>query len=113
MPPLVGSACGACGVVTHPVQADCARCGDALEPRELATSGVVWTWTVQRFAPRSPPYVAPEAGFARFAVGYVELDDGVKVEARLECADLEALHIGAPADLIPGPGVPRFSVKAT
>jgi uncharacterized OB-fold protein len=53
--------------------------------------GVLWTWTVQRFPPKSPPYVVPPDGFVPFAVGYVELVDGSRIEAIL---DVETPHIG-------------------
>ena len=55
------------------------------------TDGVLWTWTVQRFPPKSPPYVPPADEFTPFAVGYVELADGSRVEAVL---DVESPRIG-------------------
>ena len=58
------------------------------------TDGTVWTWTVQRFPPKSPPYEVPEAGFAPFAVGYVEVADGARIEAVLDVEDLSSVHIG-------------------
>jgi uncharacterized protein len=57
------------------------------------SDGTVWTWTVQRFPPKSPPYVPPESGFEPFAVGYVELADGARVEAVLD-VDPASVHIG-------------------
>lgn len=56
--------------------------------------GTLWTWTVQRFPPKSPPFVPPPDGFQPFAVGYVELTDGVRLAAVIDVADLESLHIG-------------------
>ena len=50
----------------------------------LPAEGTLWTWTVQRFAPKSPPYVPPADGFRPFALGYVELDSGVRVAAVLD-----------------------------
>jgi len=74
----------------------------------LSAEGVLWTWTVQRFAPKSPPYQAPPEGFRPFAVGYVELPDGVRVEAVIEVDDLASVRIGMPLRLVSSGGVPRF-----
>jgi uncharacterized OB-fold protein len=76
--------------------------------RELAlsASGVLWSWTVQRHPPKSPPYEPPPAGFAPFAVGYVELPEGVRVAAVLD-VELPTLAIGMPLLLGAGDGVPR------
>ncbi len=62
-----------------------------MRPVELSEHGTVWGYTVQRFAPKSPPYVPPADGFAPFAVGYVELPEGVKVEAVIDCVDFDDL----------------------
>jgi uncharacterized OB-fold protein len=78
----------------------------------LSTRGTVWAYTVQRFAPKSPPYVPPPNGFAPFAVGYVELPEGIKIEAVLECHDFDELDDGAPVTLIATAPVPRFATDA-
>lgn len=109
---LVGSRCAACGNVAFPTAVRCQQCssGDC-EPFELATTGVVWAATVQRFAPKSPPYVPPAEGFTPFAVGYVELPDGVRVEAVIDCGpdpDSAALA-GAEVRLVATVPVPRFA----
>jgi uncharacterized OB-fold protein len=107
-PRLIGSECGRCGTVTFPRQRSCPRCtSEDVHPRELATQGTLWTWTVQCFAPKAPPYL--EAGVAEFepyGVGYVELAGEVRVEARLTENDPERLRIGMPMTLtlIPVPG---------
>jgi uncharacterized protein len=106
---LRGSRCPGCGVVTYPVSEHCPRCGAAAEPLELSDRGRLWTWTVQRHAPKSPPYVPPAAGFAPFAVGYVELPEGVRVAAVLDVPP-DDVRIGMPLRLGPGPGVPRAAV---
>jgi uncharacterized OB-fold protein len=55
--------------------------------------GTLWTWTVQRFPPPSPPYVPPADGFRPFALGYVEVG-GMRVAAVLDVAGPESVHIG-------------------
>jgi uncharacterized OB-fold protein len=107
-PRLIGSACERCGTVTFPRQSSCPRCtSEDVHARELATRGVLWTWTIQCFAPKAPPYL--EGGVAEFepyGVGYIELPGEVRVEARLTESDPERLQIGMPMELtlIPVPG---------
>lgn len=71
------------------------------KPVELAREGALWSWTVQRFLPKQPPYLGREtkAEFQPFALGYVELSGQVRVETRLvDCAP-EDLRIGMPMRL--------------
>jgi len=106
-PRLIGSQCARCGVVTFPKQASCPRCtlGEVAE-RLLGRRGTLWSWTVQGFAPKSPPYAGDPGTFEPFGVGYVELPGEVRVEARLTEADPARLRIGLPMELtlIPAPG---------
>jgi uncharacterized OB-fold protein len=107
-PRLIGSVCGRCGTVTFPRQASCPRCtSEEVHARELATRGELWTWTIQCFAPKAPPYLP--GGVERFepyGVGYIELPGEVRVEARLTENEPDRLRIGMPMELtlIPLPG---------
>lgn len=65
---------------------------------QLAREGTLWSWTIQRFRPKSPPYAGPEH-FEPFAVGYVELPGQAIVEARLTDVAFEELRIGMPLTL--------------
>jgi uncharacterized OB-fold protein len=73
----------------------------------LARSGTLWSWTIQGFPPKSPPYAVddPDA-FEPYGVGYVELPGEVRVEARLTVADPRQLQIGMQMELtlIASPG---------
>ena len=102
-PQLIGSRCEKCGTVAFPAQSSCARCL-ATDTREhlLARQGTLWTWTVQGFRPKSPPYAGP-ADFEPFPVGYVELPGEVKVETRLVEVTPDELRkqgIGMPMKLV-------------
>jgi uncharacterized OB-fold protein len=101
-PQLIGSRCGACGMVTFPTQDSCPRCGStAMENEPLARRGRLWAWTVQEFAPPSPPYLGPTGdAFAPFGVGYVELPGEVKVETRLTESDPHVLTNGMEMELV-------------
>jgi uncharacterized OB-fold protein len=111
---LIGSQCTRCGVVTFPRQSSCPRC-TSVEVRErlLGRRGTLWSWTVQCFAPKSPPYADGDPdSFEPYGVGYVELPGEVRVEARLTEADPDRLAIGMPMELtlIPAPGRAEGSV---
>lgn len=107
---LTGSRCQHCGTVAFPGARGCQSCGrGSQELLELGGRGTVWGFTVQRFAPKSPPYVAPAGGFVPFAVGYVELPEGVKVEAVLDCTDFAELTGDAEVTLVATEPVPRFA----
>jgi uncharacterized OB-fold protein len=101
-PQLIGSRCGACGIVTFPTQDSCPRCA-ATEMAEhlLPRRGRLWAWTTQHFPPPSPPYTgAAGKDFVPFGVGYVELPGEVKVEARLTASDPEVLTPGMEMELV-------------
>jgi uncharacterized OB-fold protein len=105
-PRLIGSECNVCGTVTFPRQGSCPRCtSEDVRERLLSPRGTLWTWTVQCFPPKSPPYAGGE-DFEPYAVGYVELPGEVRVETRLTAVDPGELEIGMPMELtlIPAPG---------
>jgi uncharacterized OB-fold protein len=72
----------------------------------LGRRGTLWTWTIQCFPPKSPPYAGTAEDFEPYGVGYVELPGEVRVEARLTEADPARLRIGMPMELVlvPAPG---------
>ena len=86
---LVGSQCAQCGTVAFPRQSSCPRCTSlAVHEHLLARRGTLWSWTIQCFPPKSPPYavVDPDT-FEPYGVGYVELPGEVRVETRLTESD--------------------------
>jgi uncharacterized OB-fold protein len=106
-PELIGSRCRRCGVVAFPGQGSCAACTSSdVEEHRLARHGTLWTWTIQCFPPKSPPYAGAAEDFEPFGVGYVELPGELRVEARLTESEPGRLRIGMPMELvlIPAPG---------
>ena len=86
-----------------PMQDGCPRCtASGAERVELGRRGTLWTFTVQGFAPKSPPYAGSDdpATFVPFGVGYVELPGEVKVETRLTEADPAKLRIGMEMEMV-------------
>lgn len=103
-PSLLGSRCRGCGEVSFPVQESCPACaGGETDVIPLAREGTLWTWTIQRFPPPTPPFVGASEGFEPFGVGYVELAEGVRVESRLTVNDPAQLRIGMKMELVVEP----------
>lgn len=102
-PRLIGSRCTACGNHMFPTAGSCPRCAStSTELVELANRGTLWTWTIQGYPPKSPPYEGntdPKT-FEPFGVGYVELPGQVKVETRLTVADPGRLEIGMEMEMV-------------
>jgi len=96
---LIGSRCDDCGARTFPAQSYCPRCASiSMSEVLLPRTGTLWTWTIQGFRPKSPPYDGP-AEFVPFPLGYVELPGEVKVETRLVDVTTDQLSIGMPMEL--------------
>ncbi len=99
---LLGSRCQSCGEYYFPKTDSCTRCcGTELGDYALGNEGVLWSWTVQGFLPKSP-YNSGESveSFQPYGVGYIQLACGLKVESRLTCADPQQLRIGMPMHLV-------------
>lgn len=72
--------------------------GAEYEPWPLQRKGRLWSYTIQRYRPKSPPYAGPE-GFSPWPVAYVELPGETIVEARLEQVAFDEIWIGMPLEL--------------
>ncbi len=85
---LLGSRCRECGATFFPPRRICPRCmkEGILDPLPLTPRGALYTYTVIRQAP--PRYPVP------YAVGYVDLPEGVRVFAQLEGWQARELRVG-------------------
>jgi uncharacterized OB-fold protein len=101
-PQLLGSRCTNCGNHMFPRQSGCPKCMfDQQEDVVLGTRGTLWTWTVQAFPPKAPPYLGPVGDdFVPYGVGYVELPGELRVEGRLTESDPDKLIIGMEMELV-------------
>lgn len=101
-PALLGSRCLDCGTASFPAASSCMACSSQnVVVEELPRQGTLWTWTIQRFMPKSP-YNSGETmeTFKPFGVGYLELPGGVRVEGRLTENDPDKLTIGMLMDVV-------------
>jgi len=96
-PRLIGGRNRATGRVVFPCPD-----GSDWEAVPLSRRGTLWSYTVQRFRPKSPPYAGPEA-FAPWIVAYVEIPGEVIVEARLAGVAAQDVRIGMALEFAPVP----------
>lgn len=102
-PRLIGSQCSDCGNIMFPTQRGCPKCsGSETAEIELSRRGTLWTWTIQGYPPKSPPYAGNDdpTTFEPFGVGYVELPGECKVESRLTINQPEQMKIGMEMELV-------------
>lgn len=100
-PRLFGSECQNCGEITFPRQDNCPKCSSAsCEKIEIASKGILYTWTSQEFRPKFP-YKGDDTDetFQPYYLGYVELPGQVRVESRLDVDDPAKLRIGMEMEL--------------
>lgn len=91
---LMGSRCERCHEVTLGVNRVCPNCGgEQIKAVPLSREGKLWTYTVVRYKPPGN-YRGPEP-FVPFAMGLVELPEGLRVLAPLE-GEPEQFKIGMP-----------------
>lgn len=86
---LEANKCQECGAIFFPPRLICPRCKRRdLKPTKLKETGKILSYTIIRVPPRQFVDQAP------YAVGIVELDDGVKITAQIVDCDFEDLKIG-------------------
>ena len=105
---LAASRCTRCGERRFPAASICSGCQSRDVVRTaLATEGIVYTFAVVRAAP--PGYT----GEVPYAVGVVELPDGIRVTTTLLADDLDDIQIGARVRFEPLPldGVLAFAYR--
>jgi uncharacterized OB-fold protein len=86
---LEANKCKKCGFVSFPPRLICPQCQNReFEEAKLAEKGKILTFTIIRVPPKQFVDQAP------YAVGIVELDDGVKLTGQIVDCDFEDLKIG-------------------
>lgn len=95
-PRLIAGRCKADGDMRFPMPTG--PDADLYDAVELSPEGRLWSYTVQRFRPKTPPYIGDddENSFKPFAVGYVEFPDEIIIEGRILVEDPASLKIGLP-----------------
>jgi uncharacterized OB-fold protein len=93
---LIGSRCLFCGEVTFPKRKICPNCHKQnMKEVKLSQRGKIYSVTV--VMQRPPVYYR---GPVPYAMGFVELPDGVRVQTLFTGCDPDALRIGMDAELV-------------
>ncbi len=92
---LEAGRCKKCGTVYFPPRQYCGECkSKEFETVNLSDTGKLLTYTIIRTAPSNFSKETP------YAVGIVELNDGVKLTTQITDADLNNLKIGQNVKLV-------------
>lgn len=83
--------CSDCGKPQYHYRAFCCHCwSEAVNDVEISGHGTVWTFSVVN-RNLTPAF----SSWGRYAVGVVELPEGVKVVSKLEADDVDSIRIGS------------------
>ena len=94
-PTLLGSRCRGCGKVAFPPRFVCSGChGEEMEKVPLSRRGQLYTYTIVGYP--APGLTAP------YAIGYVDLPEGVRVFSILSDWDKGGLKVGMEMELVLG-----------
>ena len=98
---LLGSRCATCKTPYFPKSAVChnPECDhSSMQEAEFGPAGTLWSCAIQDYPPPAPakfdkPYVP-------YAMGVVDLDDGLRVLGRMKVADPRSLAPGVRVELV-------------
>ncbi len=99
-PRLLGSRCAACGTPYFPSSAVChnPECSDSrIEEAFFGPGGTLWSCALQNYPP--PPPARYDEPYEPYLLGMVDMDEGLRVMARINAADITAVEIGSRVEL--------------
>lgn len=99
-PRLLGSRCRSCGTPYFPRSLLChnPQCNESrTEDVEFGPRGRLWSCAIQNYPP--PPPARYEEPYRPYAVGVVDLDEGLRVVARMAVDRPESLQPGSKVEL--------------
>lgn len=86
---LLGSRCRSCGAHFFPVREVCSGClSDRMETVGFSTRGTLYTYSVVRQS--TPAFEVP------YALGYVDLPEGVRIMGQISGCEIDEIRIGMP-----------------
>ena len=100
-PRLLGSRCATCATPYFPRPTVCRnpQCRDSkLADAALGPRGTVWSYSVQYYPP--PPPAKYDEPYVPYALAMVDMDDGLRVLARISTRDPESVRPGMAVELV-------------
>ena len=100
-PRLLGSRCTACGTPYFPKSPLChnPECSEQkLEDASFGPYGKLWSCAVQNYPP--PPPAVYDEPYTPYAMGVVDLEDGLRVLGRISTDDPNRLQVGTDVELV-------------
>ncbi len=100
-PRLLGSRCASCGTPYFPKSPVCHNpaCDESkMEDAAFGPHGVLFSYAVQNYPP--PPPARYDEPYQPYAVGMVDLAEGLRVLGRIATDDFSKLHGGLPVELV-------------
>jgi uncharacterized OB-fold protein len=99
---LLAGHCQKCSRLYFPTLPNCSVCETELEEYKLPKKGTIWSWTTQHFQPKSPPYDDKKGveNFKPFYLGIIDLNNELRITAKLIDVTIDQLYINMPVELV-------------
>jgi len=100
-PRLLGSRCHGCQTAYFPRSKACHNpdcTGTDMRDAEFGPKGTLWSVALQNYPP-PPPAIVPEP-YSPYAVGLVDMPEGLRVLGRLETDDPQGVAVGGDVELV-------------
>lgn len=101
---LLGSRCATCNTPYFPRSTLChnPKCnGSDMQDAKFGPTGVLWSYSVQNYPP--PPPARYDEPYVPYALGVIDLDDGIRVVGRMAAEDHATLVVGGKVELVLAP----------
>lgn len=98
---LLGSRCTTCSTPYFPASGICHNpgCSDSqVQDASFGPSGIVWSSSIQNYPP--PPPARYDEPYVPYALGVVDLDDGLRVVGRMAVDDPSSVSVGDRVELV-------------
>jgi uncharacterized OB-fold protein len=100
-PRLLGSRCASCATPYFPRSALChnPECRESkMEEASFGPRGTLWSCAIQNYPPPAPARY--EEPYTPYAMGMVDMPEGLRVMGRISTDDPESVRVGAEVELV-------------
>jgi uncharacterized OB-fold protein len=100
-PRLLGSRCATCATPYFPRSAVChnPECRESkMEEADFGPRGTLWSCAIQNYPPPAPARY--EEPYTPYALGMVDMPEGLRVLGRISTDDPESVQVGAEVELV-------------